>query len=193
MKIVHVSIEGISEMCQSRFHDTPKLQKELPHDYEGRTWRNKLHINDDGYVEVTALMWKNSIGGAAKYLSLQVPGKGKSTYTKHFEAGILVLENSATNVKVDDVKGDWMLLPSDGVAGSGKRVKKCMPKIPKGWQANVIFHVIDDIITEDVFRKHLSTAGLLIGIGTFRPRNRGLLGRFMIKDMKWEEQDITKI
>jgi hypothetical protein len=189
-KIATARLVGTSTYSQSRFHDAPKLPKELAHAYEERTWRLKLHVNEEGYVEVPPMAWKNCIAEAAKFLGMQVPGKGKSTYTKHFEAGVLVTDPSPLPVKVDEVEGKWLFLPSDGVRGSGKRVKKCMPAIAKGWKAQVEFLIFDDTITEDVFATHLKQAGQLIGIGTFRPRNNGYWGRFIVESLKWQEYTV---
>ncbi len=190
-KIAIAHLVGSSTYSQSRFHDTPKLPKELPHAYEERTWRHKLHVNEEGCVEIPPMAFKNCIAEAAKFLGLQVPGKGKSTYTKHFEAGILVTDPSPLEVKADEVEGKWFFLPSDGVRGSGKRVKKCLPAIPKGWRATVEFLIFDDTITEDVFLTHLKQAGQLIGIGTFRPRNNGYWGRFLVQNLTWKEYDLS--
>lgn len=190
-KTAIAKLTGTSPYSQSRFHDTDKLAKELPGDYEARTWKNKLHVNDSGHVEIPPMAFKNCISESAKFLGLQIPGKGKSTYTKHFEAGILVTEPSPLAIKVDDVRGQWLFLPSDGVRGSGKRVKKCLPVIPSGWEATVEFLIFDDVITEDVFKLHLKQAGQLIGIGTFRPRNNGYWGRFLVESLEWQEYELS--
>jgi hypothetical protein len=186
-KIAKAVLRGTSPYSQSRMHETPKLNKELPAAYEERTWRNKMHVNEDGYVQIPPMAWKNCVAEAAKFLSIQVEGKGKATYTKHFEAGILVTEYSPLDIKSDDVEGEWLFLPSDGVRGSGKRVKKCLPKIPTGWKTEAEFFIFDDTITESIFLTHLKQAGQLIGIGTFRPRNNGYWGRFIVESLEWKD------
>ena len=75
-------------------------------------------------------------------------------------------------------------VPADGRRGSGKRVTKHFPVIQK-WAGDVMFYVLDETITEDVFREHLEEAGRFIGIGRFRPRNNGFYGRFTVKSVKW--------
>ena len=49
------------------------------------------------------------------------------------------------------------------------------------------FYVLDDIITESVFAQVLRSAGLLVGLGRFRPENRGFYGRFQVDSIKWIE------
>jgi len=79
----------------------------------------------------------------------------------------------------------WLFVPADGKRGSGKRVEKCFPVIPE-WQGDLAFYILDETITEDVFRYHLEQAGKFIGIGFFRPRNNGYFGRFEVVKMTWE-------
>lgn len=165
-------LESMSPYSQSRFHNEPKKEKESADDYEKRTWRSRLHTDDDGRVLIPPMAFKNCLSEAAKFIGKQIPGKGKSTYTKHFEAGVLCMEHLTLPVKSSDVNGEWFFVPADGQRGSGKRVMKCFPVIPK-WLGEVRFDIFDDTITEDVFRQHLEEAGKFIGIGRFRPRNQG--------------------
>lgn len=176
-------LNSVSPYSQSRFHNTAKLPKEQADDYEKRTWRERMHYDETGQVFIPQMALKNAISEAAKYLSKQIPGKGKATYTKHFEAGVLCLEPIFIGVKKDDVEGEWLHLNSDGKRGGGSRVMRCMPCI-RQWQGAASFVVIDDIITKDVFLEHLQTAGQLIGIGRFRPRNNGFYGRFFVESLK---------
>lgn len=59
-----------------------------------------------------------------------------------------------------------------------------MPRIDE-WSGDVTFYVIDEIVTEDVFTRHLEGAGKFIGIGFFRPRNNGFWGRFGVEKVEW--------
>lgn len=179
-------LSSTAPYSQSRFHDTDKLDKESPDAYEKRTWRNRLHATEDGHVFIPPMSFKNCLCEAAKYLSIQIPGKGKATYTKHFESGVLVTDPLVIDVKVDDVQGLWLFLPSDGRPGGGRRVKKCMPFIPK-WEGDVTFHIFDETVTRDVFERVLVEAGKFIGIGFFRPRNRGYYGRFTVNSITVSE------
>ena len=170
---------------QSKFIDVEKLPKERPDDYEKRTWRERMHVTEDGYVYIPPMAFKNCLSEAAKFLSIQIPGKGKATFTKHFEAGILVLDPLVLQVKAKDVDPEVLFVPSDGKRGGGRRVKKYFPYIPE-WSGTVTFQIIDDTITKDAFKEHLDQAGQIIGIGRFRPRNNGYYGRFVVKTLKWQ-------
>jgi hypothetical protein len=184
MKTAIATLKSVSPYSQSRHYTTEKLDKELAKDYEARTWRDRLHVDNNGEVYIPPMSFKNCLSEAAKFLGIQIPGKGKSTYTKHFEAGVLVTDALSLGIKAADVKGEWLFVPSDGIRGSGKRVDKCFPVIHE-WAGEVAFHVLDETITEDVFKKHLTQAGAFIGIGRFRPRNNGFYGRFSVDSVRW--------
>lgn len=143
MKTAIATIKGVSPYSQSKHYSTEKLPKDLAKDYEARTWRDRLHAGEDGTVFIPPMSFKNCLSEAAKFLSIQIPGKGKSTYTKHFEAGVRVTDALTLGVKKDDVPGEWLFVPADGVRGSGKRVEKCFPVIHQ-WGGNVTFHILDD-------------------------------------------------
>jgi hypothetical protein len=184
MKIANVHLKSLSPYSQSRNHDTPKLQKETSNDYEERTWRERVHADPTGRIIIPPMAFKNCLSEAAKFLGEQIPGKGKSTYTKHIEAGVLVLDPLVLPIRKDQVEGERLFLNADGKRGSGTRVWKRMPLIPK-WEGTVVFHLLDPMITEEVFERHLTEAGRFIGIGRFRPRQNGIYGRFAIEKIKW--------
>lgn len=187
MKTAICKLKSTSPYSQGRYHEVPKLPKELPHDYELRTWRERLHYNPEtGLVFIPPMSFALSMKEAAKYLNLQIPGKGKSTYTKNFDAGVLVTEPLILSVKKDEVEKEDVFVPSDGMRGGTRRVMKTFPII-RSWAGAVTYYILDDIITQDVFAKVLEASGNLIGIGRFRPRNCGYYGRFEVLDVDWNE------
>jgi hypothetical protein len=184
MRTAIATLRGISPYSQGRAHFIPHNEKETHDDHENRTWRDRVHANEAGNVFIPPMAFKNCLSEIAKFLGIQIPGKGKSNYTKHFEAGVLVMEPLVLPIKKEDVEGEWLFVPADGKRGGGKRVRKCFPVIHE-WKGDVPFVVIDDTITNDVFKKHLEEAGSFIGIGRFRPRNNGYYGRFVVEKIKW--------
>ena len=184
MKVAKCHLTSKSPYSQGRAHFEPKLDKEGADAYEHRTWMKRLHVTTEGQVFIPPMAFANCAKESAKYLSIQIPGKGKSTYTKHFDAGLMVVEPLVLEVQADDVPGEWLYVPADGRPGGSKRVQKCFPRIDE-WEGDVDFWLLDDTITEDVFRHVMKEAGRLIGIGRFRPRNRGYYGRFDVELREW--------
>ncbi len=167
-------------------HEVEKLAKEAHDEYEKRTWRERLNYTELGYVFIPPTAFKNALSSVAKYLGKKIPGKRNATYTKHFEAGLFVMDRVVLGIKKDDVPGVWRFVPSDGVRGSGKRVMKCFPTITE-WEANVTVHIVDDTITPEILREHMEEAGKFIGVGVFRPQNNGFFGRWKVDNMEVSE------
>lgn len=177
MKTAQVQLESKSAITFGRFHNTDKLEREGHDAYEIRTWKEKMHFDKDGNVFLSALMLKNCLAEAPKFIGAQIPGKGKSTYTKHFEAGIMIADPIFLGIKKDDVSPLWLHVPSDGKRGGTSRVMKAFPCIPE-WKGSVTIYIMDEIITEPVLQQFLTVAGQFIGMGSLRVRNNGIHGRF---------------
>jgi len=184
MKTVKVKITGKSPLSFGKYVQEPKLEKESHADYDERTWRERMHYDSKGEVFLPPMMFKNALSEAAKYRGEQIPGKGKSNYTKHFEAGIFVNEPMPLGIQKDDVQVEALYVPSDGRRGGTTRVIKHFPKIEE-WAGTVTLHVLDEIITKDVLERHLTDAGNFIGVGRFRPRQNGYYGRFDAEIIDW--------
>ncbi len=189
MKLATCHLQSVTPYSQSKYYskDTiPPLEKELALDYEKRTWRERCHARADGHLFIPPMAFSNTVKESARYLSLPIPGKARQMFTKHFESGIMVTAPLILNETKESVQGEWLFVPSDGRRGGGRRVEKCFPLIPE-WAGVVTFVILDDIITQDVFTEVLVTAGNLIGIGRFRPRNLGYYGRFKATKIEWDD------
>lgn len=191
MKIARMKLQSVSPYSSSRGYEreVEMLEKERKDDYEKRTWRNRLHVDELGYVRIPAMAFKNGLANTAKFLSIKIPGKRNATYTKHFLAGLLVLSDVVLSVKGKDVPGEWLFVPADGVVGSGKRVWKCFPRIEE-WSGVLEVHILDGEITQEVFAEHMKEFGRLIGVGRFAPRRGGYFGRFkVVGEIEWIEDN----
>jgi hypothetical protein len=191
MHRAQVVLEGVSPYSQSRFHDTPKEQQEKPDDHEKRTWQNRVHARADGTIFIPPMSLKLGLDAASRYQG-RIPGMGMSHYSKRFLSGVLVtdeitLMTGGKEATLDSFKGEWLHLNSDGVRGSGKRVKRCMPRLDPPWIAIASVYVLDSIITEQVMTKALNDAGRFVGLGRFRPEKGGYYGRFKLQSIEWAQ------
>jgi len=162
---------------------TPRRSKERPDQHEERTWRERMHVNSDGIVFIPRMALKLCLDEIAKFLSEKIPGKGNATYTKHFRAGIMVMEDMVLGVKADDVEPNRLFVPSDGKQGGGKRVWKFFPTLWT-WKTHCDFIILDELLRGDteLVRRYLQEAGKFIGLGSFAPRNGGYFGRFNVEN-----------
>jgi hypothetical protein len=184
MKTAKAHLVSVTPYSQSRPFGSAKQRDETHAAFEERCWRERCHVDKDGQIFIPPMAFKNCLDAAAKYKSIQIPGKGKATYTKHFESGVLCMDPLNLGIQLTDVEGEWLFVPSDGRPGGGSRVWKCFPLI-RQWSGVVTFYVFDEMIDQDTFEKHLIDAGQFIGIGRFRPKNRGYYGRFEVKAIDW--------
>jgi hypothetical protein len=125
------------------------------------------------------------MSAAAKKLGTQIPGRGKSTYTKYFEADVVPLNDPRLDAKQKDVRGERLNVNADGVRGSGKRVWRTFPVVDSGYKSYIDFMIMDDTITKEVFVDVFTAAGTGIGIGRFRPEKGGTNGRFRPVKFEW--------
>jgi hypothetical protein len=185
MKTLSFQMVGQSPISFSKHIQSVKNTGEAHDAFEARTWRERCHTDADGMVIFPGMALKNMLGDTAKFLGEKVPGKGQSTYTKHFDAGIMVVRNLEFGVHVDDVDGETLFVPSDGKKGGGSRVEKTFPVLAK-WEVDAEIIVLDPTLetkVEEVVVRYLHHAGKFIGIGRWRPRNGGMNGRFLVRDV----------
>lgn len=187
--IATITIEGMTPYSQSRQHDEPLLEGETRDAYDVRTWPSKMNIatrKGKPTVVIPAHGIQQAFAAAAKYSKRQIPGQGKATWTKKFEAGISLLEDPALNVDPESVPCITISANADGVRGSGKRVTRRFPLINE-WSTTFDIYILDPIITQDVFTEMAEIAGMFIGLGRFRPEKGGGNGRFKVAKVVWQD------
>ncbi len=190
MRTVTARLTGVTAYSQSKMVDKevfPELNKEKPDDFDRRMWREKSTYDADGTICIPAMALKMAVDEAIKRLNIGIQGRGKSTYSKFFVAGQICNEDVPLGIHRDKVDGIEIWANSDGVRGSGKRVKRRFPIVHAGWSGIAHFSLLDDIIPAEVFERALIESGRLVGIGRFRPEKGGLLGRYAVEDFVWSE------
>ena len=186
MRLAICHLKSISPYSQSRAHQTERLNRQTPDEFEKRTWREKYHCNKEGNILIPPMGFKQSLDTGASMLGRQIPGRGKQTYTKYFVSGVMCIDQIRLPDKKETVRGELVYCNADGKRGSGKRVWRTFPMIDE-WKATVSFHVIADEITQDVFEETLRQAGSFVGVGRFRPENGGAYGRWRVEKIEWQD------
>lgn len=187
MKTCIAQLQSITPYSQSAALVSEKKKRERDVDYEMRVWRERIHADEKtGQVYIPPMALKFALDAASKKEGRKIPGAGQRTYSGVFLSGVICAEGPALGIHRDDVQGQWLFVSATGARGIGKRVRRMYPIIP-AWSAIAVFHILDDAITEDVFSDTLRMAGLLVGIGRFRPEVGGMNGRFAVKGLEWKE------
>lgn len=169
-----------------KYYVVPTKENEDKYAYEERTWRERGHWDENDMLYIPGAFFKKALEESAKFGGQKIPGRGKSTYTKHFMGGIMVCNSIPLKVSKKQVEGRWVFVPSDGKRGGGSRVLKCFPTVAK-WEGSIDVMILDDTITPDVFESVLRGAGIFIGVGVFRPQNGGDHGRFEVKKISFKK------
>lgn len=190
---VTCTLTGATPYSQSYYLTTPRSAKQKADDYDEAVWREHAHTVKDGpkagHIYIPSQQFKNSLVDAATFLRMRIPGKGQSTYSKHFKAGVQIENDLVLPVKAKDAEMEAVYCSADGKAGGSTKVLRRFP-IVRQWTGEVRFLVADETIDEATFHTHLLTAGTLIGIGRWRPINNGKYGKFMIEKFKWEKIEL---
>lgn len=185
-----VSLPG-SPLSMSKPFSTQIKEGEAPDDFEEKNWREKMHTSDSGEVYIPAMSLKFCLADIAAFKGEKVKGKGQSTWTKNFVAGLLVIDPLNLGIKADTVKSERFYCHASGKRGSGTRVWRRFPMIPT-WKADATIYILDPSLEEDPDRvgKYLAEAGRFIGLGRFRPRNGGMNGRFTVEN--WQTETVEE-
>jgi hypothetical protein len=183
--VATVTLESMTPYSQSRQHGEPFLENESADAHDKRTWRARLTV-ENGTVRIPVKAITDALVDAAGYTGIKIQGGRGKTWKAKFQSGIAIFENPDLGIKPDDVP--YIDLPSDanGKRGSGTRVMRRFPMINQ-WRATFDVHILDPVITEEIFTKVMNDAGLFIGIGRYRPQNRGTNGRFKLAKLVWKE------
>jgi hypothetical protein len=193
MQVAIARLRGTSPLLfgkQIDQEDFPKKAKETHDTYEKRTWRERCHYKDDGTLFIPAFAIKRMLENTAKYKGDKIKGQGQKTWTAKFRAGLqvendMLLEGAP---KVEAVPSMGKSVPSDGKSGGAKRVKRYFP-IVQEWSGEVRILLLDPFIQRDVVEDYLNAAGVVNGLGTWRPQNGGNYGRFTVESVEWEEME----
>jgi hypothetical protein len=193
MREIVAEIRGMTPYSQSRqFEKTgafEKKSKESDDAYEARTWRGKMHVTEDGFVKIPADGIKQCIVRAARDWGQKIKGRGNKTWGALFEGGVMVGRSPVLNVKAEDVECESFMCDAQGNKGdrSSKRVRRSFPMIPAGWTAEVVITILNDDIQLEIVEQVLSKAGLIVGLGRYRPGKGGNNGMFVVTDFAERE------
>ncbi len=183
--VATVSLESMAPYSQSRQHGEPKFENEAADAYDKRTWRAHLLV-ENSTVRIPVKGITDGLVDAAAYIGEKIPGSRGKTWTAKFQSGIAVFENPDLGISPNDVAYGDFSCHANGKRGSGTRVLRRYPMINE-WKTTFDVHILDPVITEAIFRKVMDDAGLFIGIGRYRPQNRGTNGRYRLAKLLWNE------
>lgn len=188
MRTVKVKVEGITPYSSSKNVEVELLKGETLDDHEKRRWREKAHVDVDGQVFIPGVSFKMALDETAALLNEKIKGKGNQTWTKVLSTGTVAMTDMFIGIHVDELKAKEIYCNSDGVRGSGKRVYRWFP-YTTSWNGEVEFQIFNDAITQDVFERFFTQAGLLAGVGRGRPIQKCPAGNGRFKPVSFTWAD----
>ena len=148
-------------------------------DVESYVWRD-----DNGRLCLPGEYLRGSLvdprNGAAKYQ--QDPRSTRKSALDLFRAGIVSLTDLGAIIKADGSKAmDWDYLDRRRVTVQRNGVTRERPALNPGWSAEILFMVTSpQYIDQRLLHRTLTQAGLLVGVGDFRPT----FGRFSVTNFE---------
>jgi len=186
MLTVLAQLKSLTPLSFNKIIKSERNSNESWGDFEARVWRERCDIDENGELYISPMKFKYSIITAAEHKNIKIEGEGQSKYQKHFRGGVVVMNAIKLGINLDDVS--YAGYP-DGIFTApkpkdGRRWIR-FPTIPE-WSGELTINLLDEKITPEIFKAVFEHAGLCIGIGSWRPANRGENGRFTIEDIDFD-------
>lgn len=188
MKTFKVKIKGVTPYMQHRMDDI-KLEEwekkrgliiEREDVAKEDIVRAEYHCyrNGNGKCFIPADQLRGSFIGAGSMVKGKV-GSGRSKSMKQVVAAMFMV--TPDHIEIPDF--DTIDKRSAVNKNVKARVMVIRPKWTE-WEAEFKLNVMNDTITSETVKSIIENAGDYIGIGSFRPTNNGMFGRFQVEEFK---------
>lgn len=160
------------EKCRKQIIERPEVSQADNHRAEYHCYRNS-----EGRCYIPCDHFRLSLINAGTYMKSKVGARSKSMKTIVAACFIITPE--------EIILPDWDKI--DKRSAVNKNVKaRVMVVRPKWsqWEASVVLECHEPTITIETIRQLFEYAGSFCGIGSYRPTNSGLFGRFEIKNIE---------
>jgi hypothetical protein len=185
MKRVNARVELFSTTpyAQSRNHNLRHLDGESEEEYEERTWQHRMHVRN--YTDETGQRYKAVVIPASNLL-YSLKNAARLLDPPVNVTGIKVVSDLDLGISPDQCRKESVNAHLDGSRGSADRIIRHFPTFDE-WDGVVNLVIVDENITESLLRELFEVAGQLVGVGQFRPQNRGTNGCWQVRSVEWEE------
>lgn len=182
-----VRIAGIAPVSFSRPADDKLRPGEDPQALDERVWRDRVLADDDGFVMFNSQAMQFALHEGGKKCGKR---RGGGTWTDPFKRAVVVPRNfyvlTAQGEKIhkSETKKQPVYCGANGSRTDTKRVTRNYPRIDE-WRAEFDVQVFDPTITNDIFQRAVTLAGIYNGIGRYSPRVGGVNGRWVVESIQW--------
>lgn len=138
-----------------------------------------VYRNDDGFICIPGRYIVRSIVEAGR--NFQDPRSKKKMAKDLVQAAVMADEILSPILVNGEPTKEWEYDDRQRVCIMRSAITRTRPAFKKGWQVDFsLISLVPDLVTPDFLRKLVDNAGLLIGLGDFRPT----YGRFRV--VHWE-------
>ena len=160
------------EKCRKQIIERPEVSQQDAHRAEYHCYRN-----DAGRCYIPADQLRGALINAGTFMKSKVGARSKSMKTIVAACFIVVPEE----IELPDYDA------IDKRSAVNKNIKaRVMVLRPKWteWEAELTLNCYESSITKETVKQLFDYAGSYVGIGSFRPTNNGLFGRFEVTDIQ---------
>jgi hypothetical protein len=160
------------EKCRKQIIERPEVSQGDNHRAEYHCYRNAA-----GKCYIPADQLRGALINAGTYMKSKVGARSKSMKTIVAACFIVVPEE----IELPDYDA------IDKRSAVNKNIKaRVMCIRPKwtDWEVNLTLNCYENSITKETIKQLFDYAGSYVGIGSFRPTNNGLFGRFEVIDIQ---------
>ena len=185
MKEFKVTIEGITPYMQHRMDDVALelneknrqfiVENKNVNEEDFKKALARSYFDDKGYY-IPAEHMQGALINAGSFLKSKVGNAKKSM--KNIVAAMFSLKEPKLYLP-DTFTIDKRSAVNKAIKG---RVITVRPKWEQ-WDATFTLRVDNDTITKETITELVTAAGNYVGIGSFRPTNNGMFGRFSVKSI----------
>lgn len=186
MQEFKVSITGVTPYLQHRMDDTKleeweknrKLIIERDDIHKEDALRAEFHsYNDKEGFYIPSEHLRGSFINAGSFIKSKVGNAKKSM--KNIVAGMFFIKEEKIRLP-----NEYMIDKRSAVNKNIKARVICIRPRWNEWNATFTLQVDNDTITTETIKELISIAGQYVGIGSFRPTNNGMFGRFTLQTIK---------
>ena len=184
---VTMDVIGVTPIVFSKYLDKSKGAEAAPKkgendkspEYEKRISYLKAHVDDKGIMYIPACAIADCICAMARKVGDKK--KGNATWARTFDTGIEAEDNMSLGVHINKSERHegFFRVSKD----TDSRIFKSFPMI-RNWKTTAHLIIEDDSIPFDKVKEYAELAGRRIGLGSFRKQNKGMMGKFVIKNFK---------
>lgn len=161
-------IEGLAPLLFNRPEDERKTLGTISEEQRMENAKAKVHTNGHGLFIPAWNLKVTLLNGAKSCL------KGKASISNYVKASVFPVDGLFGRDSYDFMHETWGRVPPK----TGALVKIWRPALREGWNMKGAFNVTDDRLTPDALKLAWEQAGLMVGIGSWRPE----FGRFIVKE-----------